>query len=90
MKENDNTLGDMVQDYSQKIQKYVVFKREVHNNFCLVEADSPQNALLRAERGDGKTMFGKTEFVRELPVSEWKVETLKQGVLDNDESPTNT
>ncbi len=89
MKENNNTLGDMVQDFNENVQKYVVFKREVHSNFFLVEADSAENALLRVERGDGKQMLGKTEFVKELPVSEWKVEPLSKGVLD-DESPTNT
>ena len=88
-KKEEKSLGNLVENFTKEVRKWIVFKREIHNNFVLVDATSAKEAISRVERGDGREMLNRTEFVKELPASEWCVEPLNEGVLD-DEDTTNS
>ena len=55
-------------------EKYVVFKKVIANEFILVEADSPEEAINEVCEGNGTPMNSRLEWNGDLPPNLWQAE----------------
>ena len=58
------------------MNRYVVIRKCIANEFVFVDADNETEAMLLAEQGDCDSASMQLEFVEHRPTNTWKAELL--------------
>tara|TARA_R110000824_G_scaffold84650_2_gene211007 strand:+ start:1017 stop:1235 length:219 start_codon:yes stop_codon:yes gene_type:complete len=62
-------------------KKYMVIKKCYANDFMLVSADSPEQAIEKASENDGKSVMNHLEFDGYQPTGLWKADEFQDNGL---------
>lgn len=68
--------------------KYVVIKKCYAHEFVMVEADSEDDAIAKAKKGDGSNLSSYLEFGGYRPTESWEVEEVEEVEELSIEPPT--